>query len=84
MLSTYVILEHKICWNRHHAALNSFADGGAAKPKCRDQDNEAKAEKENKSKSKPLTGFEVVEILAKKRHLGEMHFYHLHKVENFR
>lgn len=66
--------------------LQSLADKEAVKPVCSDQGIEIAAGKGSKSKSKPLTGVEAVEILAKKRHLGELQFYHFHKVEgmNFR
>ncbi|XP_048121288.1 dynein heavy chain domain-containing protein 1 [Alosa alosa] len=72
-------VERSSCEN---SAVDSFANEGADKPKCTDQGNKTIAVKESKSKAKPLTGVEAVEILAKKRHLGELQFYHFHKVES--
>ncbi|XP_062409103.1 dynein heavy chain domain-containing protein 1-like [Sardina pilchardus] len=68
--------------SREDSAVDSFTDDRAYKPKCSDQGNKTILVKGSKSKSKPLTGVEAVEILAKKRHLGELQFYHFHKVES--
>lgn len=38
--------------------------------------------KDCQARNKPLTGTEVVEILAKKKHLGELDFYHLKASED--
>ncbi|XP_063062056.1 dynein heavy chain domain-containing protein 1 [Engraulis encrasicolus] len=63
------------------ASLNTVVEEGV-QCKVSDQDMEGKAPKASKAKARPLTGFEVVEILAKQRHLGKMQFYHLHTVED--
>ncbi|XP_036412646.1 dynein heavy chain domain-containing protein 1 [Colossoma macropomum] len=42
----------------------------------------SKTGRESKTKCSPLTGFEVFEIFAKKRHLGELQFYHLKASED--
>ncbi|XP_030633907.1 dynein heavy chain domain-containing protein 1 [Chanos chanos] len=55
-------------------------DAPSERPK--EQHEKTKTRKESKHKSEPLTGFEVVEIFAKKRHLGELEFYYLKVVED--
>lgn len=44
-------------------------------------DKETEERKDSKHRE-PLTGTEVVEIFAKKRHLGKLQFFHLQAVNN--
>lgn len=44
--------------------------------------DKTKTRRKCKLKPKPLTGSEVVEILTKKKHLGEHEFYHLKTSED--
>ncbi|CAB1347910.1 unnamed protein product, partial [Coregonus sp. 'balchen'] len=64
------------------SALDSFTGhGDVSRVKTADQDKETEAGKDDKHRE-PLTGTEVVEIFAKKRHLGKLQFFHLQAVNN--
>ncbi|XP_070987103.1 dynein heavy chain domain-containing protein 1 [Oncorhynchus clarkii lewisi] len=64
------------------SALDSFTDhGDVSQVKMADQDKETEDRKDAKHRE-PLTGTEVVEIFAKKRHLGKLQFFHLQAVNN--
>ncbi|XP_029571084.1 dynein heavy chain domain-containing protein 1 [Salmo trutta] len=62
------------------SALDSFTDhGDVSQVKMADKETE---ERKDAKHREPLTGTEVVEIFAKKRHLGKLQFFHLQAVNN--
>lgn len=61
-------------------SLSVFSSVGHEKPAVPSEKNKTK--KNRKPKYKPLTGREVVELLAKEKRLGEHEFYYLKASED--
>ncbi|KAL6470881.1 hypothetical protein MHYP_G00195310 [Metynnis hypsauchen] len=62
--------------------VKSSPAGEEAPVETRGESVGSKTGRESKTKCRPLTGFELFEVFAKKRHLGELQFYHLKASED--
>ncbi|XP_072546843.1 dynein heavy chain domain-containing protein 1 [Salminus brasiliensis] len=67
---------------KHPQQVKSSSTDQDAPVKKHLEPDETKTETKSKTKRSPLTGFEVFEVFAKKRHLGELQFYHLKAAED--